>query len=233
MLDYEIFVGRDTLGKLLKLCGLSLTRHIKKKRPSMIEKILRELGGRANILIRTRVDNVFQAITSDITRLEYGKGHCYLCIHKDVFGQMVYGWSVSKQMDKEMVLQSLNMAFKMIRSYLGRVPKQLIVHQDQGSQYTSYKYIESVLKFCKISFSKKGTPTENPGQESFFGRLKDEEFHEIAELKSIEKVRRFVKRRIMKYNTDRLHTSIDYTTPENYTKLMLKKRKKRFSFFRT
>jgi putative transposase len=107
------------------------------------------------------------------------------------------------------------------------------VHQDQGSQYTSYKYIEVVLNFCRISFSKKGTPTENPGQESFFGRLKDEEFHEIADLNSIRQVENFVRKRIKKYNTDRLHTSIGYTTPINYTKLMLKKRKKRFSFFRT
>jgi putative transposase len=233
MLDYDIFVGRDTLGKLLKLWGLSLSRNVKKKRPSMIEKILKKLSGRANILIRTRISTVFQAITSDITRLKYKEGYCYLCIHKDVFGQMVYGWSISRRMDKEMVLQSLNMAFKTIRGYISKVPKRLIVHQDQGSQYTSYRYIEAVLKFCRISFSKKGTPTENPGQESFFGRLKDEEFHNIADLKSIRQVERFVRKRIKKYNTDRLHTSIGYTTPKNYTNMMLKKRKKWFSFFRT
>jgi transposase InsO family protein len=233
ILDYGVFVGRDTLGKLLKIWGLSLARNVKKKRPSMIEKILRELSGRANILIRTRINSVFQAITSDITRLKYKDVYCYLCIHKDVLGQMVYGWSFSRRMDKEIVLQSLNIAFKTIRRYLGKVPKRLIVHQDQGSQYTSYKYIEVVLNFCRISFSKKGTPTENPGQESFFGRLKDEEFHEIADLNSIRQVENFVRKRIKKYNTDRLHTSIGYTTPINYTKLMLKKRKKRFSFFRT
>ncbi|MBD3329601.1 transposase, partial [Candidatus Dojkabacteria bacterium] len=99
--------------------------------------------------------------------------------------------------------------------------------------FTSYAYISAVLKFCRISFSKKGTPTENPGRESFFGRLKDEEFHEIAELDSVRQVRRFVKKRIRKYNFDRLHTSIGYETPDCFTKECLKNLKNRFSFFRT
>lgn len=146
---------------------------------------------------------------------------------------MVYGWSVSEHMDTVMVLESLEMAFKTIRRLLGKIPKKLIIHQDQGSQYTSYKYIGDVLKFCTISFSKKATPTDNPGQESFFGRLKDEEFHEIVELRSVNQVRRFVKRRVKKYNRDRLHTSLGNTTPQNYTKLYLQNQKKRFSLFST
>jgi putative transposase len=226
MLDYNVFVGRDTLGKLLKYWGLSLKRTVKKRKLSIVEKILKELQGKANILIRTRITDCFQGITSDITRLKYKNGYCYLCIHKDVLGQMVYGWSVSAHMDTEMVLESLNMAFKIIKRILGEIPRKLIIHQDQGSQYTSYGYISAVLKFCRISFSKKGTPTENPGQESFFGRLKDEEFYEIAELKSVEQVRRFVRKRIKKYNTDRLHTSLGNTTPQSYTELYLKKQKK-------
>ncbi|MBD3329358.1 DDE-type integrase/transposase/recombinase, partial [Candidatus Dojkabacteria bacterium] len=163
MLKYNVFVGRDTLGKLLKYWGLSLKRTVKKRKPSIVEKILKELQGKANILIRTKITSCFQGVTSDITQLKFKNGHCYLCIHKDVLGQMVYGWSVSAHMDTEMVFESLNMAFKKVKKLLGEIPSRLIIHQDQGSQFTSYAYISAVLKFCRISFSKKGTPTENPG----------------------------------------------------------------------
>lgn len=89
MLDYGVFVGRDTLGKLLKYWGLSLKRNIKKRKLSIVEKILKELRGKANLLIRTKITGCFQGVTSDITRLKFKNGHCYLCVHKDVYGQMV------------------------------------------------------------------------------------------------------------------------------------------------
>ena len=63
---YKIIVGRDALGKLLKLWGLSMKRKIKSKRPNLIQKILLALAGRANLLIRTELTSPFQAITSDM-----------------------------------------------------------------------------------------------------------------------------------------------------------------------
>jgi transposase InsO family protein len=68
--------------------------------------------------------------------------------------------------------------FKIALSALKRLIKQIletIFHQDQGSQYTSYEYVDAVLKNRHIlSYSTPGTLTENPRQESFFGRFKDE-----------------------------------------------------------
>lgn len=66
------------------------------------------------------------------------------------------------------------------------------------------------------------TPTENPGQESFFGRFKDEWKDEIWELKSFTEVKRFIDKKIRYYNNKRLHTSIGYQTPAAYTKSVLK-----------
>ncbi len=49
-------------------------------------------------------------------------------------------------------------------------------HQDQGSIYKAYEYLEVILKETKalISYSRVGSPQDNPEMESFFGRLKDE-----------------------------------------------------------
>ena len=46
-------------------------------------------------------------------------------------------------------------------------------------------------------------------------------------------MRRFVKIRLKVYNNDRIHTSIGYQTPLEYTKCVLEKRLKWFSIFRT
>jgi glycine dehydrogenase len=59
-----------------------------------------------------------------------------------------------------------------------------IQHQDRGSQYTSHAYVQAALEWTTLSYSNPGTPTHNPGQESFFGRFKDEWKTEIAEIET-------------------------------------------------
>ena len=190
----------------------------------MIQKILIKLSDRVNLLIRTKTTKPLQAITSDITEIEYnnGKRKCYLAVHKDVLGQMVYGYAVGETMETKLVQASFKNACKMIKKIAGRIQKKMLFHQDQGSQYTSYQYVEDVLLIGTLSYSTPGTPTENPGQESFFGRFKDEWKDEIWELESFKKAQRFIGKKIRYYNFKRLHTSIGYQTPVAYTTSVLK-----------
>ena len=190
----------------------------------MIQKILQSLAGRANLLIRTKLDKPFQALTSDMTELHYSGGKAYLCVHKDAFGQMVYGWSLGLTMETSLVLKSLKMATIMIKDLIGKMKRKPIQHQDRGTQYTSYKYVQTVLKFAKISYSDPGTPTHNPGQESFFGRFKDVWKDEIAEIETFEELEKFVKTKIKYYNYERRHTSIGLISPWNFTKSFLENR---------
>jgi len=221
---FKITIGRDSLGKMLTFWGLSLKRKIKKKKRSVVQKILIALSGRANLMIRTTISRPLQAITSDISEMVFngGKEKCYLAVHKDAFGQMVYGYKVSEHMETELVLSSL----KKVVGYLKRknieIPKNIIFHSDQGSQFTSYEYVNAILQVGKISYSTPGTPTENPGQESFFGRFKDEWRGEIRELKNYSEVKKFIESKIKYYNYQRLHTSIGYQAPYIFTKKSLK-----------
>src|SRR3990167_7781170 len=107
-----------------------------------------------------------QAITSDISEIVYKTGKCYLSVHKDVFGQMVYGYAVAQTMEADLTIESLKKAVRQISKLAKRFPQKLLIHQDQGSQYTSYQYVEAGLKYGILSYSTPGTPTENPGQES-------------------------------------------------------------------
>ena len=223
--DYKEYIGRDALARLLRLWGLSLNRKIKKNRVSVIKKILLMLADKVNILIRTKIDKPFQAISSDITEIWYNDGKCkaYLVVHKDIFGQMVYGWNLAKNMKTEFVLDSFEKAKKSIKRLMNKIPDNLICHQDQGSQYTSLEYADTILKNKMIlSYSSPGTPTENPGQESFFGRFKDECQKEINEITDYKKLQKFIQRRMNYYNNKRLHTSLNNQAPRKFTKLFIK-----------
>ena len=221
---HKIIAGRDSLGKLLITWGLSFKRKIKKKQRSVIQKILISLSDRVNLLIRTTLTEPLQAITSDISEIVFngGKEKCYLAVHKDALGQMVYGHEVSEHMETSLVLKSLKKAIKYWKKKKIKLKKDTIFHSDQGSQFTSYEYVAMILLFGKISYSTPGTPTENPGQESFFGRFKDEWREEIKELQSFAEVKKFINQKIKYYNYQRLHTSIKNQTPYFFTKNSLK-----------
>jgi putative transposase len=136
---------------------------------------------------------------------------------------MVYGFDLSLDMKKNLVINSLNQAQKTIRKLTGKKLKDKpLLHQDQGSQYTSYSYVQTALKWVRLSYSDPGIPTHNPGQESFFGRFKDEWKEEIAEIETFEELKKFVKQKIKYYNYERRHTSIGLVSPWNFTKSFLR-----------
>lgn len=225
MTDFSLFIGRDALSRILKLWGLELKRKIKKNKLSVIKKILISLSDRVNLLIRTKIDKPFQSMTSDITEIYYnqGKSKAYLAVHKDVFGQLVYGWNIQEKMDTKIVIISFERAIKKIKELVKKVPRNLLCHQDQGSQYTSYEYTDAVMKSNVIlSYSTPGTPTENPGQESFFGRFKEERQDEYNEIDNFKDLEKFIIKKLKYYNEKRIHTSIGLQAPQKFTASFIK-----------
>jgi len=89
-----------------------------------------------------------------------------------------------------------------------------IHHSDRGVQYLCKKYIELLEKDdFKISNSAKGNPYHNAFLESFMKTLKQEEVY-LANYETyldvIENLPRFIEE---VYNEKRIHSSIDYLTP--------------------
>jgi len=218
--EYKLEIGRDALGRLLKLWSLGLKRKLRTSKKSVIKRILESLADRVNLSIRTKIENPFQAITSDITEIIYnhGKNKAYLAVHKDVFGQMVYGYEIGETMEAKLVVSSFKKTMIKIKKLIKKIPNEFLCHQDQGSQYTSYEYVEEILKNKIIlSYSTPGTPTENPGQESFFGRLRDECKDEFMEMETYAKLKKLISKKINYYNNRRLHTSINLQSPKKFT----------------
>lgn len=68
---------------------------------------------------------------------------------------------------------------------------EITLHSDQGSHYTSYKFIEIVNDSnLRQSMSRRGNCWDNAPQESFFGHMKDE--IDISKCTSFEKVKTII-----------------------------------------
>ena len=116
------------------------------------------------------VDEPNQTWVTDITHIKTHEGWLYLAVIIDLFSRQVVGWSMQSQMRVDLVLSALTMAV------WRRKPKQqVIVHSDQGSQYTSSDW-QNFLKSHNLtcSMSRRGNCYDNAVAESFFQLLKRE-----------------------------------------------------------
>lgn len=93
--------------------------------------------------------------------------------------------------------------------------KEILLHSDLGSQYTSQvleRYLAS--KGMVHSFSRKGNPYDNACIESFHSVLKKEEIY-LHTYEDAKEARRAIFEYIESwYNRKRLHSPIDYMTPQ-------------------
>ena len=109
--------------------------------------------------------------------------------------------------------------------------KQLIFHSDLGSQYTSNDLRELCKEFNIIqSFSKKGCPYDNACIESFHSLIKKEEIYRNT-YRTFEEANMAIFKYIEGwYNRKRLHSSINYMTPDQCELLARSAAKKSLTF---
>ena len=94
----------------------------------------------------------------------------YNCSIIDLYDKSVLATLNSKRIDAELAIQTLQIALDR-----NPVKGKIILHSDQGSQYTSRAFTE----FCEgkgiqQSMSKAGYPYDNSPMESFYGTFKSE-----------------------------------------------------------
>jgi transposase InsO family protein len=95
----------------------------------------------------------------------------YLAVVIDAFSRRVIGWALDRSLEDDLPLTALRIAFEQRQPASG-----LVHHSDRGSQYASHDYT-ALLKAhgCRISMSRKASPWENGGCESWMKTLKYEE----------------------------------------------------------
>ncbi len=99
-----------------------------------------------------------------------------------------------------------------------RKPKVgLIVHPNRGSQYASKQYRGLLNQHGFVgSMSKRGDCWDNSVAESFFSRLKDERVHWRNYQTRGEAKQDILDYITMFYNNRRLHSSLDYLSPNQF-----------------
>jgi len=107
---------------------------------------------------------------TDITFIETGEGWLYLSAVKDLYSDVIVGWSMSHRQTRELVLQAVLMAL-----WQREERSPVILHSDRGCQFTSGEY-QRFLKGHNLicSMSAVGTCADNASMEGFFGMLKRE-----------------------------------------------------------
>jgi putative transposase len=111
-----------------------------------------------------------QAWVTDITYIRTHEGWLYLAVVLDLFSRQVIGWSMGSRIDRNLAMDALMMAV------WRRNPEQeVIVHSDQGSQFSSHDW-QAFLQSHNLvaSMSRRGNCHDNAVAESFFQLLKRE-----------------------------------------------------------
>lgn len=152
---------------------------------------------------------------SDITELRCHGTKVYVCGIIDVATRRIVGWSIAKTQTQKLVQDAFRMA-------VGRNPKRpenAVYHSDRGCQYTAKKTKELVESHgFRKSMSRPGKPNDNQPIESFWRTLECE-MDDIRSLRFEEAARTIVNFIEMYYNADRLHSGINYMSPNDFFSL--------------
>ena len=150
---------------------------------------------------------------SDITYIRTHEGWLYLATVIDLYSRKIIGWATGNRQTTSLIINALQNTTHRIKN------KKVILHSDQGSQYSSYDY-KTFLKLHNIipSMSRRGNCYDNAVAESFFKTLKKELvrktiFYTRGEAR--DKIFEYIE---MFYNAKRRHSYLGYISPNEFEK---------------
>lgn len=194
-------VGEDHVITLMKTLGIqAIYPHPNTSKPSLEHKVYPYLlkGIKA-----THPDHIW---AYDITYIKLQESWIYLCAILDWYSRYIVGWVLSECMNVDIVLDTWKMAFA-----TNRVP--MYANSDQGSQMTAQKTIELIeSKKIQISMDHTGRCFDNIFTERLWRTIKYEEVY-IKEYRSPKEAKIEISKYITYYNNERLHSSLEYGTP--------------------
>lgn len=164
-----IHVNRKTVQRIMQKYNLQC-----RVKPKRKVKIVEE----SQKIVPNRFEQNFQADrpnqkwVTDITYLPFGESMMYLSTIMDLYNNEIIAYRVKESQDVTLVLETLEATCK------NREVKDVILHSDQGSVYTSYAFQNlAEEKGIITSMSRKGNCFDNAVIESFHSTIKSEEFY--------------------------------------------------------
>ena len=161
------------------------------------------------LLRELEINRVNQVWSTDITYIPTPKGFIYLTAVIDWYSKKILSYRVSNSMDKSFCIEALNEAIMLY-------PRPEIFNTDQSSQFTSLEFTNILKKHqIKISMDGKGRATDNIAIERFWRTIKYEELY-INEYKDVKEIKTAITEFKEFYNKRRLHSTLDYLTPDKF-----------------
>jgi len=196
-----ISVNRSSVRRLMKklnLKGITPKRNLSKPKMSA-QKF-------PYLLKNLNIEKPNAVWSTDITYLKTPKGFMYLTAIIDVYSRKILSWELSNSMSKDLCINCYKTAVKIYGT-----PE--ILNTDQGSQYTSKEFIETVLSSgALLSMDGKGRCLDNVWIERFWRTIKYEYLY-LYEHKSLKELYLGIKSYLNFYNSERGHSSLGYSTP--------------------
>ena len=167
-----------------------------------------------NLLNREfRAHGARMVLLTDITYLFYGDYQkCYLSTILDAYTKQVLAYAVSVSLEVDFVLETVN---QLIANHGVSLQAETLINSDQGSHYTSYKFIQLVSDSnLRQSMSRRANCWDNAPQESFFGHMKDE--IDIRRCYTFQDVRTVIDDWMDYYNNDRYQWDLARLSPNEF-----------------
>ena len=168
LIKYGVMFNHKKVQRIMKKYNIKPQYTRKKKNPSY-KRI--EANVKPNLVKRKfNVDKENKIWTTDITYLIFNGKRAYLSTILDLYDRKIVAYKISRFNDLNIVINTLNEAIAKRKDVKG-----LIIHSDQGYQYTSFQY-KAICESngIQISMSRKGTPIDDSPMESFHAILKKE-----------------------------------------------------------
>ena len=137
----------------------------------------------------------------------------------DFYSRKTLAYNVVNTMDTYSCVETLLLAMTRYG-----IPK--IFNSDQGSLFTSKEFTDELKAYgLRISMDGRGRCRDNARMERFWWALKYEDLR-IKEYKSLPQLRRGVQSYVNFYNGKRLHSALNYQTPDAVYEKGLRKKTK-------
>jgi putative transposase len=147
-----------------------------------------------------------QKWVTDITFIATQHGWGYLSTVKDLFDGFIVAYEFGPENSLALVQRTIQQATQKEKTVAG-----LILHSDQGYQYTSQAYFALTRQHDLIpSMSRRGNCWDNAPMESFFSHLKEEAFRQIP-TPTFEEARQIIDEYIRFYNYERIQLKTKQT----------------------
>ena len=205
----EIVINHKAVLRLMNKLGIRSNARKPRRYKNLAESALYHRA--ENILNRDfTASKPNQKWVTDVTYILTQQGWSYLSTIKDLYDGFIVAHTFGQSNSVQLVTDMLKQA-----KHKEKVTDGLILHSDQGHQYTSQAYYDVLVTEYNItpSMSRRGNCWDNAPMENFFGHLKEEYLRHVKN-PSFDEARQLVDEYIHFFNYERIQLKTKQTPHE-------------------